>query len=183
MANFARVNLSGENLGLAAIANHYSDIESSLRFFFGSPEALSQSRFVGEKPASLQESLQDCLAELERSVVLNLLASLEASLRIDYLLRCYKKKKDKLSREFRKLYSKRGPRASLEDEILPLWKKSTDVQAQVISDLKGAFKYRHWLAHGRYWVPKLGQKYDYIGVFILAEKIYSFPLVRSEDAA
>jgi hypothetical protein len=50
------------------------------------------------------------------------------------------------------------------------------VSDKVIGDLKGAFKYRHWLAHGRYWEPKLGQKYDYYSVYILAESIFgSFP--------
>ena len=31
-----------------------------------------------------------------------------------------------------------------------------------------AFKYRHWLAHGRYWEPKLGRIYDYYSLYDLA---------------
>jgi hypothetical protein len=41
----------------------------------------------------------------------------------------------------------------------------------VISDLRGALNYRNWLAHGRYWVAKLGRKYDFFSVLTLAINI------------
>lgn len=41
---------------------------------------------------------------------------------------------------------------------------------QIIGDVKRAFKYRHWLAHGRYWTPKLGQGYNYAAVYGVANK-------------
>jgi hypothetical protein len=174
MANFAKVSFSNANLDLTDITQHHADVESSLRDYFK-----LNPRFIGEPPEKVDQLLNECLIEHEQSTVLNLLASLEAALRIDYLQRCYRKMKDPLSREFRQLHAKKGPRASLADEILPAWKDCTSVPPQIISDLKGAFRYRHWLAHGRYWVPKLGQKYDYVGVSILAASIYnSFRLER-----
>ena len=69
-----------------------------------------------------------------------------------------------------------GNRASLEDEILEAWRDHADGARQVVSELRGAFKYRHWLAHGRYWVPKLGRKFDYHGIHLLAQTVFdSFP--------
>ncbi len=66
---------------------------------------------------------------------------------------------------------------SLEDEILNSWKCCSSASDKLIGDLKGAFKFRHWLAHGRYWEPKLGQKYDYESVYVLAVTVFSsFPL-------
>jgi hypothetical protein len=69
---------------------------------------------------------------------------------------------------------------TLEEEILNAWVEHRNVSSSLVRNLKGAFKYRHWLAHGRYWNPKLGQPYDYDGVFLLAESILnSFPLLIS----
>lgn len=47
------------------------------------------------------------------------------------------------------------------DEVHPQYKG-------FISELITAFKYRHWLAHGRYWEPKLGRIYDYYSLYDLA---------------
>ncbi len=78
----------------------------------------------------------------------------------------------------------KAQRASLEDEILEHWKACYGTYTQLISDLKGAFKYRHWLAHGRYWEPKMGQSYDYFTVLTIAQNIYThLPLVQLQATA
>ena len=111
---------------------------------------------------------------------MTLLAAVEAAFRIDYLQRCYKKKKDVVSRQFRRIYKEKETRASREDEIFGVWKSSTMESTKLIGDLRGAFKFRHWIAHGRYWTPKLGQKYDYLTIYSLAvEALSSFPLMVS----
>jgi hypothetical protein len=60
--------------------------------------------------------------------------------RIDYLTRCYKKGKDSLSRDFRTLYKNKSHRASLEEDILEIWKKHFPTVQSLISELIGAFK-------------------------------------------
>jgi hypothetical protein len=37
--------------------------------------------------------------------------------------------------------------------------------------LKAAFLYRHWLAHGRYWKPKLGRVHDFDSLYLLAQTV------------
>ena len=86
-----------------------------------------------------------------------------------------------MSREFREMHKKRDARVSLEEDILAAWLEHSNalsVRPRLVSDLKTAFKYRHWLAHGRYWTPKLGRKHSYDSLFILARDILdTFPLV------
>ena len=176
-----RISFSGQHLALQEIFAQHADVEASLRSYFSPASVDYAVRFSDyKKPDDVQDAVKDelemRLAEHERTTIFAILAALEAAFRIDYLQRSYKKKKDSLSRGFRDLHRKKGSRASLEDEILDEWKKYSSVSGKVIGDLKGAFKYRHWLAHGRYWEPKLGQKYDYYSVYILAESIFgSFP--------
>ncbi len=172
-----RILFSGQHLELPDIVAQHTDIELSLRSYF-SPASVSYTiRFADYVESEVKEELEIRLAEHDRTSIFAVLSTVEAAFRIDYLQRSYKKKKDPLSRGFRDLHSRKGSRASLEDEILDKWKEHSTVPGKLIGELKGAFKFRHWLAHGRYWEPKLGQKYDYDGIYLLAETILnSFPL-------
>jgi len=124
------------------------------------------------------------IEELEKTSSLTLLSFLEAIFRVDYLTRCYRKEKDDLSRKFRVIYKKKANRASLENDILEIWKKHCyDSEKReylnLISELIGTLKYRHWLAHGRYWEPKLGRIFDYYYIYELSEQICNtLPLIN-----
>ena len=51
-------------------------------------------------------------------------------------------------------------------------------------DLKGAFKFRHWLAHGRYWDPNLGRKkYDFQSLYALAEEFFECFLYKKFESS
>jgi len=111
---------------------------------------------------------------------MSLLAAVEAAFRIDYLQRCYQKKKDDVSRQFWDIYKEKDTRASLEDDIFEVWKNATSGSSKLIAELRGAFKFRHWLAHGRYWTPKLGQRYDYLSVYpLVLQALSSLPLMAA----
>jgi hypothetical protein len=47
----------------------------------------------------------------------------------------------------------RFARERLRKDLVPTTKRP-------IGDFKGALNLRHWLAHGRYWNPKLGRTYS-----------------------
>ena len=97
--------------------------------------------------------------------------------RMDYKERVEKRKKDSLSKALKVIHQTKGLRASLEEDIFNAWLENTTVKLKLIQDLKGAYKYRHWLAHGRHWTPKMGRPdYDYSEIYQLAENILNnFP--------
>jgi hypothetical protein len=169
----AKVSFSGENLGLDEIANHHNDITDALSLFFSSASPAFLSRFAGWSNPEVHAELERRKAELDLNSTMNLLASIEAAFRVDYLQRCYQKKKDSLSYNFRDIYKEKGSRASLEDDILGAWKVHRPDCAQIVGALRGAFKFRHWMAHGRYWKPKLGQNYDFTSVYELSLATFS----------
>ena len=141
---------------------------------------MADERFRGYTEEEIADQLKGRLGELNHTSSFTLLSALEAVFRIDYLQRVYKKKKDSLSREFRQLHHDKGNQVSLENDILEAWKKhARPVRpvSEAIGELKGALKYRHWLAHGRYWEPKMGrERYDYETVAEIAQRIMdSFP--------
>ena len=98
---------------------------------------------------------------------------MEASFKIDFAFRRKKRLKDDLSAYFREVERKRKEAVRLDEDILEGWRMHTDAPPVLIGDLRGAFKFRHWLAHGRYWTPKLGRKYDFVFVHLMAESIIS----------
>lgn len=172
----SRVSFSGEHLLLKQIAAHHTDVRNALHHYFSPTSSQYTMRFAGYLAVEVQEELADRLSESERSTILTILTSLEAAFYIDYLQRCYLKKKDRLSRAFRAIHKRYAYRASFEDEILTAWSDHTSVPRSLIGEIRGAFKYRHWLAHGRYRIPKLGRKFDYDSIYLLADKVHNeFP--------
>jgi len=58
------------------------------------------------------------------------------------------------------------------EKLCDIYKEYTT--SNLFFELKLAFKFRHWIAHGRYWKPKIGKKYDFNEIFKLAYFTYSF---------
>ncbi len=170
-----RLSFSGEHLGLQSIAEHHRDLESSFTLYFSDRSPSYEIRFFGYAAAKVADELRERLDEADLTSSLTVLASVEAAFRIDYLQRCYRRGKDPVSRAFRNLYKAKQKRASLEEEIFTAWVENSSGTRSIIGDLRGAFKFRHWLAHGRYWTPKFN-RYDFNSVFALADlTLRSFP--------
>lgn len=163
----SRVIFSGEHFEFDEIALQYKHFTIALEHYF-----LNVDNFLLYAQNEIDDLKQSSLLELNRKFVLTLLAAIEARIRIDYLSRKYNKDKSGLSKEFRYLYDNKGERASLEGDIFKIWKSQGRDIKKVFDELGSCFKYRHWLAHGRYWV--LGSagnndlRFDFDEVYILA---------------
>lgn len=172
-----RVTFSDTPISILNVAAYHQDAEASLRLYFTTAHPSFAIRFAGYLSEEILAGLTIRLDETDLRSSLAVLTRVEAAFRIDYLQRCQKKKRDKLSIMLRDIYKERGPYARLEDDILAAWRGTYPTVAQVVSELRGAFKFRHWLAHGSYWTPKLGRKYDYQSIYALAITVLgSFPL-------
>jgi hypothetical protein len=177
-----KVSLSGDHLGLREIAQHHRDLQSSLTLYFSPDSPRYVARFSTDTNAEVKNQLNERLDEADLTSSLTVLASVEAAFRIDYLQRCYRRGKDPLSRVFRKIYKAKKQYASLEEEIFEAWAENSSGTGPIIGELRGAFNFRHWLAHGRYWTPKLGRRYNYNDLFALAKlTLISFPFYEFDD--
>jgi hypothetical protein len=170
-----RASFSGQHLGLPEIAAHHRDLESSLRLYFSAGSPSFTVRFGGYATSEVSNELGERLGEVDLTSTLTVLASVEAAFRIDYLQRCYRRERDPISRAFRDIYKVKQRYVSLEDEIFKVWAVDTSLFS-IICELRRAFKFRHWLAHGRYLTPKLGRRYNFNDVFALADlTLRNFP--------
>ena len=110
--------------------------------------------------AEIHLAIQQLRSELHQEVVLMLAATFEAELQVDFQARIARKRKDRISKRFRKLWYSQSRRAGPKEwvrieEILDAW-KSVIGKPEVIGAFKQLVMFRHWLAHGRYWVQKSG---------------------------
>ena len=111
------------------------------------------------------EEIHEFFRELDYLAMPDLLSATEAAIRLDYLNRAYRGKGDDVSRRFRQLYKKKRDRVSLERDVLEAWKRLAPRTRAAVGDFTGAMNLRHWLAHGRYWNPKLGRDYSPADVY------------------
>lgn len=171
-------SFSGNNLSLSFISDQYSLLLDGVDEVFKSSSSSFERRFGFLSLDEVQSSRDLAVGELEASTCLSILASVEANFRMDYLNRAAKRLKDPLSQAYRGIYNNYEERASFEEHLLGSWRKHAPQSREIVSELRGALKYRHWLAHGRYWKPQFGRKYDYYFVSDLAYRIeQSFPFV------
>jgi hypothetical protein len=172
----SRVSFSGRHLRPSAIAEHHRDLEASLHLYCSDMSPRFCARFLDYLRTEVLDELGERLEETGLSSSLAILASIEAAFRIDYLQRCYRKDKQPISRYFRKVYQEKGQSASLDQDIFAAWATHHADERFLIAELRGAFRFRHWLAHGRYWTPKFGRRFNYDDVYTLAEEaLSSFP--------
>ncbi len=119
------------------------------------------------------------LKETDQRSAFFILTSLEAAFRVDYQRRCEKRLKDDLSKAFRAIWKSRQTWVSLDEDIFEAWKEHSSGSRRLIGELRSAFNFRHWLAHGSYWVPKFGRTYDFNFVYSLADEVMdAFPLQK-----
>lgn len=159
------------------VAIYHQDTDASHRLFFSIDNPEFAVRFVGYSLSQVEAELLERLNETDLRSSFAILSRLEAAFRIDYAQRCKRRKRDAVSKAFRALYKTQGVRVRLEDDILETWRQERPEMNQLISELRGAFGFRHWLAHGMYWLPKFGRKYDYQWIYTLADGVFAvFPL-------
>ena len=134
------------------------------------------ARFFAMSVDEVDDFFEERLKEADKQTCLFLVASAEAALRVDFLQRVYDRKKDPVSRAFRDTYKIACDRSRLkvrlEEDILDIWAERVPHTKGHVGDFRGALNYRHWLAHGRYWVPKLGRQYDPSGLLRIITDLF-----------
>lgn len=129
-----------------------------------------EAQFIGLTRREVEEFFDTQRGQLELLTMFEILATTEAVLRIEVKTRVVARKKDPLSRRFRKLHRAKGDRIRLDEVILAAMKEE-GVSTGAIAAFRGALRLRHWLAHGRHWHPKLGRGYAPSDVFDISRAL------------
>jgi hypothetical protein len=119
----------------------------------GSPVA---PRFVGMTEADVDAHFDAQRRELDRLTVLNLVASAEATVKVDYFRGVGGKLNDALARAYRDWHKTLSANKQLRPDfddggILDVLKEAHVMDNYVVGGYRECLRARHWLGHGRYW--------------------------------
>ncbi|MFZ1934433.1 MAG: hypothetical protein WCB27_23635 [Thermoguttaceae bacterium] len=114
------------------------------------------ARFVGMTEADVDVYYDAQRRELDRLTMLNLVASAEATIKVDYFRRVEGKLKDPLARAYRDWYETLSPQEQRRpnfdaDGILDVLRKAHVMDNHIIGQYRECLRARHWIGHGRYW--------------------------------
>jgi len=163
---------------------HY-DVVNLLNYSFRSGGTLPVAGFATLSEHETAVRPADYIEETGLRSSLAVLTLIDAAFKVDYRYRCENKLKDDLSRAFRATHKRRRSyqNVNLEQDIFDAWLKYASGARALICELRSAFRFRHWLAHGRYWTPKLGRNYDFNSLYSLADAVFcSLPLCGMGEA-
>ncbi|HUY91765.1 MAG TPA: hypothetical protein VMV10_23685 [Pirellulales bacterium] len=134
-------------------------------------------RFVGMTERDVDIHYDAQRRELDRLTVLNLVASAEATIKLDYFRRVNERLKDSLSRAYRewhnRLSAKQRRRPDFDERgILDVLKGAGVMDNHIVGRYRECLHVRHWLGHGRYWAkPAQVEQLDPDEVFDRANKL------------
>ena len=173
-----RISLSDNFQTIESIWNWYIDQSEALYDYRNKIFSLvvnfqqgMQNKFVGFTLDELNEYFDESKRELEHVVCFNLISLTEAYLRTDFYTKVYNKDKSNIGRIYREIYKQKNNKISLKEDIIKNWQNNKFDAKSAFSKYIGLINYRHWLAHGRYWVPKFGQKYTPEITYNIVEQI------------
>lgn len=161
-------NPSGNEKSVEDIYDWYLTTKDSIdlhrSLVLGTPEMqppkslLEKFKFSSEK--EIRSYFDEAVEELDRLACLSLLASFEAALMLDTSKRIKGKAKSGIAKDLKGYCierSKKNGRPSV-TVIIKKWKQYTCSQEFAV--FTSAFKYRHWVAHGRHWQLANNQIYS-----------------------
>jgi hypothetical protein len=158
---------------LSGSAQYHYDLVESLKLYFNRDSPHSLARLDTYEGPRIAVRPSDYFEETGLRSSLALLTWIESVFQLDYQYRCRKRLRDDLSRAFRAISKRKPNYVNLEKDIFDAWSMYASGALPLIGELRAAFKFRNWLAHGRYWTPKLGRKYDFESLYLLADAVYS----------
>lgn len=158
---------------LSDINKTYEDTIAAMEYKYSvDKNALYVKDFFGLDPKTIKEEYVTLATEIGREFSLTLMASIEAVLRRDFIVRCHKRNKrsDVLTKTFNEQFNPAKPifKYDFSDFILKSWKKYLEDRTakDVVNRMNELLQYRHWLAHGRYWeLPQNLSNIDYLTIY------------------
>ena len=126
----------------------------------GEPPDELDAVLLGKTDIDLAIWFREQVAETDVLARFALLSAVEGLFMTSFDVRCSARLKDDLSVAFRALAAKARAskrRVDLHPDVLDAWARALPEAKGAVGLLRGHFKYRHWVAHGRYWSQNLAR--------------------------
>lgn len=178
-----KFQFASHNRSLEEIKSYYDKVLDSLeRQYSRDTNVEYDIIFANRSEEDVAAELDKLKEELSMEGAFELLAYLEKDFRTDCHIRCTRKYKDELSKAFKKVYKSVGKiqyKIGFLDVIVAGWKEvflepdphNQDV-LDMFSQINDFFKFRNWMAHGRYWeYPYNRGKHNFDAIWIMVNEV------------
>ncbi len=132
--------------------------------------------FLGMTENEARQYFQKLQDELETAYVFKIVSAMEAVFRQDFNKRVRKRKlSQEPNKSFKKIFKKKATlsRVHLKEDILEIWKKKVHgVHKPTISKFYELINYRHWIAHGQYWLYQQ-KKFDIPSTITIVTSVFN----------
>jgi len=182
MARVYSIKKSGKQLDVSYVYLKKESIDNSINLFYSTNNPNYSADFIGMSKNEIELTKEDMLKENDITHCLIILTTIEALIRLDADKKYCEKKKNAYSRKIKDIYDKtKGERIKLEEDLINIRMQEDDSSLRrIYNDLKKCFKYRHWLAHGRYWDPKRITEVDFDSIKILITTLTTATSIKFE---
>jgi len=169
MARIHSIKRSGSHIDIDYVVQKKTALDHAISLRYSTKNPDYSADFIGYSSNEVVYERDALLKENDTTHCLLLLTSIEAIIRLDADQKYCNKKKDPLSRRIKGIYDDtQGTRIRLEDDLINARINEDHPQiAKNYNDLKTCFKYRHWLAHGRYWSLRINKNFDFNSILIV----------------
>ena len=139
-----------------------------------------QKDFLGMTKREVRAYFQQLQNELETAYIFKIISATEGILRQDFNKRIQlRKPKKEPDKTFKNKDIKGAVR--LKEDILDIWKKKIFEQNQfIISQFYKLLHYRHWIAHGQYWIYEQ-KKFDISSVLMITIALLNECIKKKPD--
>jgi hypothetical protein len=160
----------------ASVAQALLDQRASLVASIRRGEPIA-SPFFGMTESELNSRYHMLRREIDRLATLSLVASAEATIRLDFYRRIKDRSRDPLSLAYRDWFATLSPRKQLrpdfdEGGILDIVKATRVVDNHLVGRFRECPRARNWIGHGRFWAkPAEIDRLDPIDVHVRADTL------------
>lgn len=146
-----------------------------------------EEQFYGWTEKEIEDEAESVKRELSHVCSMCVMAYIESLFRIDSYVRTKHKYKGQLTDKIKAMLvtKKSIPLVRFED-LLDVWKQVYCDETELFRKINSCFKFRHWIAHGRYWKldDNIDVHFDFADVFMLAQSVETIlgGELRTQDA-
>ena len=138
-------------------------------------------------PEEVRKEADEIRNELSHTCSFYAMAYVESLFRIDSFVRVKHKCKGDVTPLIKKMVQSKEKLSLVRfEDLLDAWEATHADERELFREVKQAFQFRHWMAHGRYWKPNdnIDKHFDFEDIYSLVSAVESLlgGELRTQDA-
>lgn len=183
-----RFRISPDLYSLKEIRYYYNRSNEAINCKYSPTDNLHyEEQFCGYTKEEVRKEADEIRNELSHTCSFYAMAYVESLFRIDSFVRVKHKCKGDVTPLIKKMVQSKEKLSLVRfEDLLDAWEATHADDRELFREVKQAFQFRHWMAHGRYWKPNdnIDKHFDFEDIYSLVSAVESLlgGELRTQDA-